>query len=436
MLNYRLAKSICALCFMYFLQTNLSLAQEPNILQAADTIRLDLQQAEKMFLDNNLELLAKHYHIQSSQAMVEQARKWDNPVLLTDQNIYANDQFFEHGTDANGNPQGEIFVQVQQLIKTAGKRGKQVDLAKTNVNLAEWQFKSVMRNLKASLIKDFYTVAQLEGNEQLYKENMQRLNKLLYAQEAELKAGNIARKEYLRVQALIISLQHDMTENAKNLNDAESELKTILSVTGNKFIQPVVTDAESTALPDVTITQLIDSAKHNNTDYQQEVYQLQYNSQNLRLQKAMAVPDLTVSPEFDQNANYAPKYFGLTLSLPIPLLDRNQGNIRSARYGVKEEETMVSLADQKLQNDVLNSYQKLLYTVQLSSKNNELFYKDYYELQKNIAESYNKRQISLIEFLEYYKDYQDIRTRQLQQVLNLRLAKADLNDVVGVEVVK
>jgi cobalt-zinc-cadmium efflux system outer membrane protein len=150
----------------------------------------------------------------------------------------------------------------------------------------------------------------------------------------------------------------------------------------------------------------------------------------------VAVPDLMVSPEFDQSANYAPKYFGLTLSLPIPLLDRNQGNIKSARYGVKEEEVSLKLADEKLQNDVLNAYQKLLYTLQLSSKNHEQFYTDYYQLQHNIAESYNKRQISLIEFLEYYKDYQDIRTQQLQQVLNLRLAKEDLNDVVGVDIVQ
>ncbi len=436
MLHNKLAKSICILCCIYFLHTNIIYSQEQYLLPAPDTLRLEIKQAEKMFLDNNLQLLAQHYNIQSSQALVEQARKWENPVLNTDQNVYSNHQFFQHGTDASGNPQGEVYAQVQQLIKTAGKRGKQIDLAKTNVNIAEWQFKSVMRNLRAELFKDYYTIAQLQGNAQLYNENMDQLNKLAHAQEAELKAGNIAKKEYLRVQALIIALQQDMTDNAKEMNDAQSELKTVLQITGNKFIQPVLADTESIDIPSLTILQLIDSAKHNNTDYQQQVYQLQYNQQNLRLQKALSVPDLTFGPEFDQSANYIPNYYGLSVSLPLPIWDRNKGNIKSARFQAKEQEVMLTQVDQKLQNDVMNSYQKLLLTIQLSSNSNMRFYKEYYQLQKNIMESYNKRQISMIEFLEYFKDYQDIREKQLEQILNLRLAKEDLNDLVGVDVIR
>jgi cobalt-zinc-cadmium efflux system outer membrane protein len=265
---------------------------------------------------------------------------------------------------------------------------------------------------------------------------MQRLTKLMNAQEQELKAGNIARKEYLRVHALIIALQQDITDNANALNDAQSEIKTILHITGNKFIQPVTPEAEGTDIPSVTILQLVDSAKHNNTDYQQQVYQLQYEQQNLRLQKALAIPDVTIGTEFDQAANYAPNYYGLAISLPLPLWDRNQGNIKSGKYQVKQQETLLTYADQKLQNDVMNSYQKLLYAIKLSSNDNAMFYKDYYQLQKNIMESYNNRQISLIEFLEYFNDYQDIREKQLQQILNLRLAKEDLNDIVGIDVVK
>jgi outer membrane protein, heavy metal efflux system len=436
MLYNKLATSICTFCCIYFLHITVSSAQDKYAVSAADTLKLEITQAEKLFLDNNLQLLAEHYNIQSSEALVEQARKWDNPMLITDQNVYSNNHFFQHGTDANGNAQGQVFVQVQQLIKTAGKRGKQVDLAKTNVNLAEWQFRSVMRNLKAELFKDYYTIAQLQGNAALYEENLQQLNSLLHGQEAALKAGNIARKEYLRVQALIVALRQDMTENAKAMNDAQSELKTLLNITGDKFISPVVADSEIAEMPVLSIPQLIDSARNNNTDYRQQVYQLQYNQQNVRLQKALSVPDLTVGPEFDQNSNYIPNYYGLTLSLPLPFWDHNQGNIKSAKYQVKQQEVLMKMADEKLQNDVLNAYQKLLYQVRLSSGSNAIFYKEYYQLQKNIAESYNKRQISMIEFLEYYKDYQDIREKQLQQTLDLRLAKEELGDVTGIETMK
>jgi cobalt-zinc-cadmium efflux system outer membrane protein len=394
-----------------------------------------------MFLEKNLQLLAQHYNIESAKALVIQARKWDNPNLNTDQNVYRpGEGWFKHQTikDSAGNPviEGQFYVQVQQLIKTAGKRGKQINIAKTNVKLAEWQFKAVMRELRAALIKDFYTIVQLEGNDVLYNDNLEQLKKLMKGMEAELKAGNIARKEYLRVQALMVGLQQDMTENAKNLNDAESELKTMLQITGNTYLKPVAPETETANAPDVTIAQLLDSAKQNNTDYQQAVYEYQYQQQNLSLQKALAIPDVTLGPEFDQNSNYAPNYYGVGISLPLPIWDRNQGNIKSARSLMKMGEAQLKDADNKLQNDVLNSYQKLLYMIKLNSASNEQFYDDYYQLYKNVVASYNNRQISLLEFLDFFNDYKDTREKQLEQTLNLRLAKEDLNEVVGVDIIK
>jgi len=411
------------------LQSNIASAQAG--MPAADTLRLTLQETEKIFLDSNLQLLAQHYNIHSSEALVEQARKWENPVLNTDQNLYANNRFLQHSST-----DGEVFVQVQQLIKTAGKRGRQIDIAKTNVNQAEWQFKATMRSLHATLVTDFYTIAQLQGNAALYNDNMARLQKLKTAMEAALSAGNVARKEYLRVQALIVSLQQDMTDNAKSLSDAESELKTLLEVRGHVFILPETTEEESADVSGLSLAGLMDTARSNNTDYMQEVYQLQYQRQNLKLQHALGVPDLTVGTEFDQSANYAPNYYGLALSIPIPILDRNRGNIKSARWQVAGEEAMMKEADNKLQNDVQNAFEKLLMTAQLSAGTNKAFYFDYAQLYKNIVESFNNRQISMIEFLDYFNDYQDVRKQQLQQVLNLRLAKLNLNDMVGKDIVR
>lgn len=431
-----LAKSICATAGMYFLLSSAAVAQMNDASIRTDTLKLDLKQAERVFLDSNLELLAQQYNIKSNKALVEQARKWDNPVLNTDQNIYTSNGFFQHNKDANGNPQGEVFVQVQQLIKTAGKRGKQTDLARTNVTIAELQFKSVMRSLRAELIKDFYTIAQLQSVGRLYQENLASLTRLLAASGQELKAGNIARKEYLRVQALLISLRQDIAGNAKDINDAESELKTLLRITGNKFILPVAPETEPAEMPAPTIMQLVDTALANNSDYQQEVYQMQFNQQNYRLQKAMAVPDLTIGTEFDQSANYAPNYFGLAISLPIPLWDRNQGNIKAARYQVAQQEAMKNQAAVKLQNDVMNAWLNLKEAVKLNTSDDSKFYQDYYELQQHVMESFGKRQISMVEFLDYFNNYQAVRTQQLTQTLNLRLAKEALNEITGTNIIK
>ena len=440
MLQYRLAKSICTLSCLIFFHV-FTFALEQSFYTTSDTLKLEIKQAEKLFLDSNLQLLAMHYNVQSSKALVEQARKWDNPQISTAQNVYSpSEGFFKHATitDNSGNQtlHGEFYFEIDQLIKTAGKRRKQVDIAKTNVNLAEWQFNSTMRALRLSLMTDFYTIAQLEGNAELYKENLERLKTLITGMEAAYKSGNIARKEYLRIQSLIVSLQQNITDNNKSIEDAQSSLKTILRLRGNVYVKPVLPPEENLQAPEISIVNLLDSAKMHNTDYQTEIYNLQLQRQNLRLQKVMAVPDVTAGISRDYQGSYAPRLVELNLGIPLPAWDRNQGNIKSAQNLVKAEEANMQDVDLRLENEVMNAYKKLLQSLQLFSGANKQFYKDYYEIHKNEVDAFNKRLIGLLDFLDYYNDYSNTRLQELQHTLNLRLDKVSLNDVVGIDVVK
>lgn len=398
-----------------------------------DTLNITLKQAEKTFLEKNLELLAQHYNIEASKALVQQAKLWDDPTLVTDQNVYANNKWFEHGTNPDGTPKGQYFVQLQQLIKTAGKRGKQIDMARTNTRISEWQFNQVMQNLKFQLRTDFYTIAQLMAVQQLYDEQKQQLDKLLNGMQAQFKAGNIARKDLLRVQALQINLQQQITTNLKQIEDSQTELRILLQLNGATFVQPQIAITTAPA-PVINVAALIDSAKQNNAAYQLEQLQVKYQRQNLSFQKALAVPDITVGPSYDLNSNYAPRYVGLGLSLPLPVFNGNRGNIKAARWQVKQEEANLSQADIRLQNEVMSTYKKYLYTLQLHTGMQQDFYTDYKKLQENIAESFRQKQISLLEFIDYFNDYEDVRTKQLQQQLDLQLAKEELNLQVGTDI--
>lgn len=399
-----------------------------------DTVSLSVKQAEKIFLEKNLALVAQHYNIEASKALVQQARLWDDPTLVTDQNVYANGKWFEHGTKPDGTPTGQVYAQLQLLIKTAGKRGKQIGMAQTNTAISEWQFNDLMQTLKYQLHTDLYTTAKLLDVQQLYNEQNTQLDKLLEGMTAQFNAGNIARKDLLRVQALKVNLQQDITDNLKQLADYQSELKTMLQMTGDAFIKPIIEPSQSLERPQLNIAALIDTARQNNASYKMEQLQMQYQHQNLSYQKALAIPDITVGPSYDLNSNYTPHYVGLGISLPLPILNGNRGNINAAKWQVKQEEATLSQADIKLQNDVTSACKKYLYMLQLSSNAQQDFYTDYHKQQENIAESFKQRQISMLEFIDYFNDYETVRTRQLQQQLDLQLAKEELNLQVGTDI--
>ena len=160
-------KLICVGISIFILNTHI-LANKTT----SDTMKLSLPEVEKIFMEKNLSLLASKYQIESNKALIEQAKLWDNPMLITDQNVYSNNHFFEHGKDAAGQIKGTYFIQIQQLIKTAGKRSKLINLATTNSKISELQFLEVLRNLKYQLRSDYYSIAQLLAVHELYNNEL------------------------------------------------------------------------------------------------------------------------------------------------------------------------------------------------------------------------------------------------------------------------
>lgn len=402
---------------------------------SADTLHSTLPEMEARFLNKNLQIIAAHYGVQADSALIRQARLWDNPTLTVDQNVYVDNHFFRHGTDASGNPTGQVYVQLQQLIQLGGKRHKAIAMATTNAGISQLQFEQLMLSLRQTLRKDFYTILQLERFNKLYQQEISELQKLNKGMEAELQAGNIARKDLLRVQAVLVSLEQEAVENAKTLEDVQAEVRSLLQLDDSQYFQPEGEKLSAIPkMPNETIDELLELAEQHNPEYKMAQLQLQYQKLNYRYQKSLVVPDLNVGPNYDRASNFAPNYFGLTLGIPLPIFNRNQGNIHAADYQVKQQQSLADAAALSLKNNVSSAYKKLALSLSVVGPTTTTFYNDYWHLFENVVESYRNRQISLVEFIDYLNGYEDIRQKQLQQQLSLQIAKEELNYQIGIDV--
>ena len=400
-----------------------------------DTLRLSLPAMEKIFLDSNLTLLAGHYGVDAQKALINQAKVWDNPMLNTDQVIAANGKFFPYGKNPDGTYSGQYYIQVQQLIKTAGKRGKLINLATTNAKLSELQLQDVLRNLRYQLKVDYFTILQQLDTKSIYETQRTQLNKLLSGMDAQLTAGNIAQKDYLRIQALLIALEQDITDLNKEIEDNEHDLKILLQLKTIGFIKPAE-NATSNSLNLINAEILYDTARKSNPNYLIQQTQTLYQQQNLSYQKSLRTPDLTISPNFDRNSNFSPNYWGLGISLPIPIINNNKGNIKSAEYSIKQQQTITASAETELWNNINSAYHKLLMTIKQNSTTQKEFYQKYQAMYQNVLTSYQNKQINLLEFLDFFNDYTASQQRLLQQNLNFQLAKEELNYQTGIDILK
>jgi cobalt-zinc-cadmium efflux system outer membrane protein len=398
---------------------------------------MGLPEIEQRFLDSNLRLLAAHYNVDAQKALIEQARLWDNPVLNTDQVIAANGRFFPYGRNPDGSYSGQYYLQVQQLIRTAGKRGKLINLATTNAKISEWELMDVLRNLRYQLRTDYYTLVQGLGNKVILEEQSAQLEKLLAGMEAQFNAGNIAQKDHLRIRALLVSLDQEKLENAQAIADIESEIKSLLQLKSDSFILPVETGYETVSPINLTaVTTLFDTARLHNPNFQLQQTQTVLQQQNLSYQKSLRTPDLTLGPNFDRNSSFAPNYFGLGISLPLPVINNNKGNIKAAALNIKQQQAIMGNAETELWNNIHTAYQKLLMGMNQHTGAQEAFYISYKKMYGNILGTYQSKQIGLLEFLDFFNDYTASQQRLLQQNINIQLSKEALNYHLGISLIK
>ena len=416
-----------------FLLLLIIVLSEKNFSQPVpDTLPITLPEAETRAIQNNLLLVASKYNIEAGRAQIIQAKLWDNPVLNTDQNIY-DGKFFRH-TTVNGQPYGQVFIQLLQEFKTAGKRTKLAALASTSAQLAELQFADVMRNLKYAVRTNVYTARQLKQTTMLYQQESHEIETLLAGMKAQYDAGNISLKDLLRVQALGLSLKQSLAETDKQWTDVNSTLRLLLQEDKDIVYDPQLPEPVTTlpVLPDT----LLQQAKKNNPEYLSEQNQLLFQQRNLVYQQSLRAPDITAGVEYDRASSYAPNYWGLAVSLPLPLFNRNQGNIKAAQFSIKQEESLVQQKDRKLQNELQTDISKLQLNYKALNSGDKNYYTQYQQLLNNAVESYRQRQMGLLEFVDLFEAFRDTRLQFLQQQLNYQKAKEDLNFTIGTDVIK
>lgn len=403
--------------------------------QSADTLKLTLPETEKLFVQGNYQLIAQNYQTDQARAEIITAKLFDNPVLSAETQLYNHltKRFFET-SNANGQYQGSI----SQLVKLAGKRNKNIQLAKVGVKLAEYQYFDLMRTLRYDLRSNFYKTYYAQQSAKLYQQQINSLQKLLSASEQQLKMGNIAMKDIIRIKSLVYSLQTEYNTLENSIEDMETDLKLMTNIKADANLSLVMNPSEEQnyQLDKTVYVSLLDSARNNRADLKLTQTGITYAEKNLAVQKALAVPDVQFSVAYDLKSSYPDKYTGVGLQIPLPLFNRNQGEIKKAKIAIDAGKNQLNQQQATLENEVFNSYKSALRTENLYKGFDKNFTADFDKLITEVIKNFKSRNLSLVEFMDFYDSYKE-NTLQMNDLKYQRMnAKEEINYVTGSTIFK
>src|SRR5476651_1530345 len=397
---------------------------------AADTVKLTVKQAEDLFLKNNVQLIAQHYNIGIAEAQVITAKLFPNPDFSATTGLYNTNtnKFFDYSP---GN--GEYSSNISQLFTTAGKRNKNIQLAKIGVEQARYQFFDLLRTLKASLRSDFFTIYFQQESAKVYDNEINTLQNILKAYKEQNAKGNISDKDVLGMQSQLYSLQAELADLTAGIDASISQLQLLIKAKPGTYIKAAYNyelDGKD-ILATVPYQKLLDSAYNNRYDLRLAKSAVTYNGVNLEYQKALAVPDFSLSLGYDRRGGYVPHYTNLGIEFNLPFFDRNQGGIKQAQLTVDQGKVQLQGQQDQVENDIAVNYLTVSRYEKLSNSFDPKFRADFTHLIQEVVKNYEVRNIGLIEFLYLYDSY---KTNAIQ-LNNIQLSRVSaleqLNYVTG-----
>jgi cobalt-zinc-cadmium efflux system outer membrane protein len=389
----------------------------------SDTLKLGIKEAEKEFLQNNLTLLAQHYNIDNASAHVITAKLFTNPDFNFSNGVYASQVPHAYNEQTYG---------ISQVITTAGKRNKNIQLAQLGVTQAKYQFFDLLRTLKYTLRNDFYTIYFQEQSARVYTEEINSLSKTMVAFKEQYAKGNIAQKEVLRIQSQLYSLQSEYNDLLLNIDATQSEFKLLIKAKPSAYILPdMQVDSQMPKLESVPYQKLLDSAYVNRYDLQAAKTAITYSDINLKLQRATAIPDFSLSLNYDKLGAYGQNFLGAGIEFNLPFFNRNQGGIKQARIAVDQSKVQLQSQQDQVESDVATNYAGALRLEQLYTTFDPAFKQDFTHLIQEVYKNYEKRNINLLEFLDFYDSYKT-NTLQLNNIMLHKYTSLEqLNYVTG-----
>lgn len=387
-----------------------------------------LQDCESQFLKNNLFLLASQYNIDASKALTIQAKIWDNPSLTAELNAYnpERNQYFDIGK------QGQKAFGIEQLIYLGGKKRNEIKLAQTNEQLAELQFNDLLRTLKLQLRKSFFTVYYNKKSLETTDNQLAHIEDLINSYSVQVQKGNIPLRDLVRLQSLYLNFKNERMEVVNENIEEQANLKLLLNSAEN--VTPEVSKEEFNkylvTIPfDIKLFQ--DDAIANRPDYLAKQKDIEANEINVKWQKALAVPDITVGANYDQRSGAFNREANLTLGIPLPLWNKNKGNIKYAKTILEQSKVEKQNFDLQLQTEITSAWNKWD-----ESRKNYVVIKptvnsDFEAVYNGILTNFQKRNISLLEFTDFMESYNQASIQVNELKKKVVLSGEELNSTIN-----
>lgn len=397
---------------------------------------LTWEQLRERFEQHNPTLLADKLNIDESKTQEITAYLRPNPnfTLLTDGTQIAPYQGVWRPFAGT-----ELSTNFSYLHERQRKRELRLESVQKATGIADATHTDLERSLLFNLRDAFVSTLQAKAVLQLAKDNLAYYDHVLDVSRDRFHAGDMAQIDIDRLELQRIQYESDVQTAEVNLRTAKIQLLTLLNErTPIEQFDVIGSYDFNDQLPPRDEFRKI--ALDTRPDLEANVEAISKAQTDHKLAVANGATDPTLSSWYTYNPSFNNPYdhqtVGASISIPLRIFDRNQGEKLRTQLDITRNERLRDAAEAKVLSDVDSAYASLSSNVALLEPYKRKYLQQAERVRDTVAFAYQHGGTSLLDFLNAQSEYRSVQLSYVNLIGSYLTAASQLNLAVGREVVQ
>lgn len=388
----------------------------------APTGELRLEDALRIATENQPRLAAARFESQARAGEVVQAGLLPNPsASLEVEDIGGSGERRSFETS-------QTTLSLSQLVELGGKRGKRRAVAEDERDLAAWDHAAVRVEILTAATTAFVDALAAQERVTLAKELVDLASKSLQTVEATIRSGAVSPIEGERARVLLSQSELEQDRAQKEMDAGRTVLAAVLGLDVASFSSLAGTLSDTKAPPPL---ESYVAAIEGNPDLARWSTEIAKQRDALALATAKRLPDVTLSA--------GPRYFAddgsfaavVALSVPLPLFDRNQGEIQAAQFRLAKAPHERRSAELEIRAALALAYQDLSSAFQRIGSLRDSVIPRSESVYRGLLDGYARGLFRHVDVLDAQRTLFELRGECLTALASYHRAAAELARLTG-----
>lgn len=402
-------------------------ALSPRVPHTQPSVRISLEQAEKMAIAHNRTLQAERTLILQSKANQTTARLRPNPVFETDSlflPVFSPSQF----TSKNLSNNIEFDAGISYPFELGGKREARMKAAQEATNVTTYQVRNYERRLRYRVAEQFINVLYAQSKLSFAKQDLTSFDGSLSISQKQYKAGSISHGSLLKIQLQRLLFQTDVQSAKVEAIQAKNQLRQLVGFSALPQHFEVIGKLQAND-PKRSLMGLEAEALRTRPDLQAAREKVIEAQGQLVLAKANRYPNLSTT--LDYTHLYGLSNLSAYATIGIPIFNRNQGNIARSSAQITQAQNMRHAVESMVLTQVRSAYAQEQSALQVVMLYQSGYLQDAKQSLQISAYAYLRGDTGLINFLDAERSYRTVEVNYRRALARAMLSEQRVEESVG-----